>query len=124
METIRKDGDEKTRANAVGALGNLARNGSQLCSALCAAGCPQLLLKVALSDVSIHPKRIALFSIGTIISNSLCRDSLLDSQPSVLDLIKTYKNKLDSLSSPHFSDETSLKYVSRVRQKLKQTPTS
>lgn len=40
------DGEEKTRANAAGALGNLVRNSSQLCGEIikvCACACDERL---------------------------------------------------------------------------------
>ncbi|CAE7495631.1 TIO, partial [Symbiodinium microadriaticum] len=67
-----RDGDEKTRANAAGALGNFARNSSVLCASLCAEKCPQQLLMMAVRDPSVFTKRIALFSVGTLAAYSSC----------------------------------------------------
>lgn len=50
------DPDDKTRANGAGALGNLARNGGELCHALCSSKCPELLIDMALNDSSIFAK--------------------------------------------------------------------
>jgi fused-like protein len=50
------DSDEKTRANAVGAIGNLVRNGGELCEALCQSGTPGLLLRMTLYDPSVFTK--------------------------------------------------------------------
>lgn len=55
-ETLRGDEDEKTRANAAGALGNFARNGPELCPALCREGCADLLVRVAAEDASVFPR--------------------------------------------------------------------
>lgn len=55
MDTL-NDPDDKTRANGAGALGNLARNGGELCEALCAAKCPHHLIDMVLKDSSIFPK--------------------------------------------------------------------
>lgn len=66
-----RDSDPKTRANAAGALGNLARNGSRLCAELMKSGAPAALLAVALTVLSppaavpdLSAARTALFSLG------------------------------------------------------------
>ena len=52
-----RDSDPKTRANAAGALGNLARNGSRLCAELMKSGAPVALLAVALTVLSPPSRR-------------------------------------------------------------------
>ena len=64
VAALRGDDDEKTRANAAGALGNLARNGGQLARHLVDHGAPNALLKAARADPAAAPRRIALFSLG------------------------------------------------------------
>lgn len=119
--------DDKTRANAAGAIGNFARNGggetclccrykvilctvprepvidlmvmdvctifnsTELCQALCDAECPQQLLSMALRDTSVFPKRIALFSLGTLVAYDHCKNALLAASPSVSDVIRWYR---------------------------------
>lgn len=51
-----KDSDEKTRANAAGAIGNLIRNGSELCDAMVKAKVPQMLMSMIISDSDITPQ--------------------------------------------------------------------
>jgi hypothetical protein len=95
-----QDADEKTRANAAGALGNFARNGGELCDFLCAEKCPQRLLGMTVYDPAVFTKvgalftlspvtyiygglvlirvlqlfqRIALFSVGTLVGYASCR---------------------------------------------------
>lgn len=76
--------DEKTRANAAGALGNLARNGPQLCCDLVAAGVVTRLIRMVLEDPEISPQRIALFSLGTLASHAACRYTCLRNRCLVL----------------------------------------
>jgi fused-like protein len=50
------DDDEKTRANAAGALGNLVRNSGDLAQALCDAGAIDRLLVMCLRESKIFPQ--------------------------------------------------------------------
>ena len=52
------DEDEKTRANAAGALGNLVRNASDLAQALCDAGAIDRLLFMCMREPKIFPQVI------------------------------------------------------------------
>ena len=89
------DADCKTRANAAGALGNLARNGSELCSELLARGVPRALLTLALqtqllpsaaqaavleaaseAGSLLRAARTALFSLGNLAGHKECQASL------------------------------------------------
>lgn len=91
--------DAKTRANAAGALGNLARNGPELAHSLCAAGAPAALLRLvnlaadALDDDAnqhhhqvvqgqqvvdhLLAGRIALYSLGNLAAHEAARAALL-----------------------------------------------
>jgi fused-like protein len=70
------DADEKTRANAAGALGNLVRNSSELCALLVTHDVARHLLDLARGDSSNAPRRIALFSLGTLSVYERCRGSI------------------------------------------------
>lgn len=50
------DDDEKTRANAAGALGNLVRNGSELALELCRCGAVDRLIVMCLRERIIFPQ--------------------------------------------------------------------
>lgn len=52
VTNLLEDGEERTRANASGALGNFARNSSALVYDLIGAGAIPLLLKIATRDSS------------------------------------------------------------------------
>ena len=95
-----KDKDEKTRANAAGALGNLVRNSSELCAPLMSSGAAQRLLEVAVSDEAAAPKRIALFSLGTLAVYSLCRPGLDGLSPALLDALADIEREAKSSASP------------------------
>jgi len=75
------DADEKTRANAAGALGNLVRNSSELCALLVGYDVARHLLDLARDDTSNAPRRIALFSLGTLSVYEQCRTSILQLEP-------------------------------------------
>ena len=70
-----KDPEEKTRANAAGALGNFVRNSNALCKDLIRHGALKQLLDVVANDKgpSQSPRRIALFSIGNLCVYKECR---------------------------------------------------
>jgi fused-like protein len=105
------DADEKTRANAAGALGNLARNGGALAASLVAAGAPQTLVAAARNDAAAAPRRIALFSLGTLAAwNDVRR--VLEAEP----LRASLREALAAAEKS--SDATQRKYSARVRSKL------
>jgi fused-like protein len=107
------DSDEKTRANAAGAIGNLVRNGGELAATMAASGVPEKLLKSILVETDLNPQRIFLFSLGTMAVYGPCRERILAcASPSVTEAIKITRDTN--------KDETVLKYVSRLKQKLKQ----
>lgn len=68
LVNLLKDDEEKTRANAAGALGNFVRNSAALCEDLIKHGALTQLLEVVKNDKgpSQSPRRIALFSIGNL----------------------------------------------------------
>lgn len=70
------DAEEKTRANAAGALGNLVRNGGALSASLARSGGVAILLGLAARDPAPSPRRIALFSLGTCFAYIPCREAL------------------------------------------------
>ena len=70
-----QDPEEKTRANAAGALGNFVRNSNALCRDLIKHGALRQLLEVVANDAapSHSPRRIALFSIGNLCVYKECK---------------------------------------------------
>ena len=75
LVNLLKDPEEKTRANAAGALGNFVRNSNALCKDLIKHGALKQLLDVVSNDKgpSQSPRRIALFSIGNLCVYKECR---------------------------------------------------
>jgi fused-like protein len=71
-----RDPEEKTRANAAGALGNFVRNSEELCGDLIACGALRQLLDVVANDQgpSQSPRQVALFSIGNLCVYQRCRE--------------------------------------------------
>ena len=120
----------------------------EMCQALCDSECPQRLIEIALRDPSVFPKRIALFSLGTLAGYEVCKQVLLTTKPSIAEVIRWYRKPLEApevLSQQMFymlvlieyfclqgdsggkyviaaDDSMSMKYISRIRQKLKQNP--
>jgi fused-like protein len=66
LNSCLSDPDEKTRANAAGAIGNLVRNSGELCEMMAGLSTIPLLMKIITQDSDITTQRIALFSIGTM----------------------------------------------------------
>lgn len=108
-----RDSDEKTRANAAGAIGNLVRNSGELDKTLAAMKIPQLMMSLVVEDRDITTQRIALFSLGTMAVYAQCRDSIMTAaSPSLVDIFHY-------LQEVHTKDDVMVKYASRLKQKLK-----
>ncbi len=106
------DSDEKTRANACGALGNLLRNGSTLSQLLIEAGAPETLLQALQKDVAAV-KKTALFALGNFCSVDSVRARLL--QLGFADLLS--RRSAELLSG--IEDDPQLqKYIERIKQRL------
>lgn len=107
------DGDEKTRANAAGALGNLIRNGGKLAPTMAESLVPETLMQVVLDDKEVSPQRISLFSLGTMSVYASCRQSILNAtNPSINELFRKLKE------GDKRNDETIQKYITRLKQKM------
>ena len=74
--SLLNDVEEKTRANASGALGNLLRNSGLLAGDLVKAGAVQALVDTLKNDAG-SARKIALFSLGNFCSFDECRQVLL-----------------------------------------------
>jgi len=106
-----KDPEEKTRANAAGALGNFVRNSNALCRDLIMHGALNQLLEVVKTDQgpSQSPRRIALFSIGNLCVYPECK--------SVFETLNI-RQTLDEFKQPYCRDSQVLKYAARIIKKL------
>lgn len=71
IDLLSENSDEKTRANAAGALGNLVRNSNELVKDLLKNGAIEALVKT-LSDDNSSAKKIALFSLGNFCQYEEC----------------------------------------------------
>jgi fused len=73
------DPDEKTRANAAGAVGNLVRNGGELAAAMAQLALPDKLLKMCLLDKEVSPQvsvlELVLFSTADCCCSCCCSGS-------------------------------------------------
>jgi fused-like protein len=125
LVALLRDEEDKTRANAAGALGNLVRNSSALCGELTRAGALRALLDTALSPERPasgrpgsgsssssasdggSPVKIALFSLGNMCAHKECREALWPL--GVQDVLRR-------LSSTH--DAVTQKYLQRITSKL------
>lgn len=122
VDMIRREGDDKTRANAAGALGNLVRNSPSLCPDMASTGAI-----AALADMLDPPSgpssssfddphdgapgavKIALFSLGNLASIPVCKDELL-----ALDV----PSRSQAVAELWATDPVVQKYVVRILQKL------
>ncbi|MCO5586125.1 hypothetical protein L7F22_040065 [Adiantum nelumboides] len=115
------DEEEKTKANAAGALSNLVRNSSKLCEDIISKGAIQALLRVitdysnaalgstARSEASNDsPLKIALFSLGNMCIHAPCRQYLRT--PELFQTLMRLQQE-----SP---DPTIIKYISRIISKF------
>jgi len=105
-----KDKDDKTRANAAGALGNLVRNGGQLAEELVFHKVGKDLLELARGDQMENPRRISLFSLGTLAVYSLCRREIVAGGVAEV---------LVELRDGCKDDAVTVKYLERLKTKLK-----
>jgi hypothetical protein len=119
LVTALKSNDEKTRANAAGAIGNLVRNGNQLCKHIVDSGVIQILLLMVRDDDSISPQRIALFSLGTLASHGICRAEMGLCKPNASELLRGLQVRFKD-GQQQQCDEALEKYAMRLKAKLKQ----
>lgn len=119
-----RDEDEKTRANAAGAIGNLVRNSGELCSAMIREGMLQGLFDLvnsrrpidtadrsaAAAFIADSSVKIALFSLGNLAVHGECRSELIGKLPTI-DLCRAL-----AASCPR--EEMIHKYSNRLLQKL------
>jgi len=120
--------DEKAQANAAGALGNLVRNGSDLCQSLLDAKAVERLLECVelsleqdadcnagtfeTSKFSAPPIRVALFSLGTMASHSKIRKHMKSNVGA--------ENRCEAVlqASELLRDTVAVKYTRRILSKL------
>lgn len=107
-----KDPEEKTRANAAGALGNFVRNSNALCKDLIRHGALRQLLDVVANDKgpSQSPRRIALFSIGNLCVYKECRTEF--EKMGIRTIIDPFTQQAPN------NDPQVIKYAARIIQKL------
>ncbi|GFH11452.1 protein kinase domain-containing protein, partial [Haematococcus lacustris] len=131
---LRSSEEDKTRANAAGALGNLVRNSAALCGELIRAGALHALLDTAQSqDEGAQgqsmgstagsnaaapgdggsPVSIALFSLGNMCAHRECREALLAAN------INMTIKRLSANPNP-----TVQKYLQRIQTKLQTASTA
>ena len=92
------------------------------------AGVVQRLIIMVKEDQSVSPRRIALFSLGTLASHEMCRVEMNVCKPSAGDLLRFIKarnsNGQDQVektdSTTNNIDEYIIKYAARLKSKLKQ----
>ena len=117
-----KDCEEKTKANAAAALGNVVRNSSVLCQELVTEHALEALVDLATGNVSDNvgqgqqqetagqsPVKIALFSLGNLCTHLLCRERLLSLQ---------LERKIEQLALRPDADASVKKYVARIQGKI------
>ncbi len=109
-----QDPEDRTRANAAGALGNLARNSNKLIPTMLKSGAVEALFGVVIQGLSsdggqsLSSIQIALFSLGNLAAHKQCGEKF-DS----LDILNALDDLEDSISDP-----TTIKYANRVFLKI------
>ncbi|KAL3683437.1 hypothetical protein R1sor_001459 [Riccia sorocarpa] len=117
---LQGDEEDKTKANAAGALSNLVRNSNKLCEDIITKGAMQALCQVIADCASAtpgsdrraasnseSPLKIALFSLGNMCVHSTCRQYLRS--PELFRVLLKLKQS---------SDATVVKYVTRITSKF------
>ncbi|KAL4423876.1 hypothetical protein ABPG75_001177 [Micractinium tetrahymenae] len=116
------DDEDRTRANAAGALGNLVRNSGMLCRDIMQAGALEAMLELiqrrdppptpggSAPGDSSSSVQIALFSLGNLCAHAECAEAL-----SRLGLGQA----LEAVLQERGGDATVQRYVARIRQKMK-----
>ncbi|CAI6012070.1 unnamed protein product [Closterium sp. NIES-65] len=111
--------DDKIKANAAGALGNMVRNSGELCHDLISQGALQALVDLVVTGTSQQqtprrdggesqsPVKIALFSLGNMCSHSACREYLRS-----IDIFRILHRLKRS------GDMTIVKYATRILSKF------
>ncbi|KAK9823151.1 hypothetical protein WJX72_000639 [[Myrmecia] bisecta] len=118
LVALLSDEEDKTRANAAGALGNLVRNHHLLCHELIQAGALQALMetvnapeplgaRAAASAADGSPLKIALFSLGNMSAHRECAEALV--RLGIHVCLARLRN---------FPDQTIQKYVARIEAKV------
>ena len=130
LTALLRDEEEKTRANAAAALGNLVRNSDALCSDLIRAGALEALVELATEGYdagaggakkgdgsgggggggggeSQSPVKIALFSLGNLCAHADCRAKLL---------ALGFERKIAALADAE--DASVRRYVARIEGKI------
>ncbi|KAG0575230.1 hypothetical protein KC19_VG328700 [Ceratodon purpureus] len=113
-----EDEEDKTKANAAGALSNLVRNSSRLCDDIISKGAMQALCQVIADcaaaptnerrEVSSEsPLKIALFSLGNMCIHAPCRHHLRS--PELFKVLMKLKKS---------TDPTIVKYITRITNKF------
>ncbi|BBN17969.1 fused [Marchantia polymorpha subsp. ruderalis] len=117
---LQGDEEDKTKANAAGALSNLVRNSNKLCEDIISKGAMQALCQVIAdcanapaghdrrgASNSESPLKIALFSLGNMCVHAACRQYLRS--PELFRVLLKLKQS---------SDATVVKYVTRITSKF------
>lgn len=115
LVALLRDTSDKTRANAAGALGNFGRHGGQYCAALLSHGCLEGLVEVVVHDTALAPKRVALFSLGTLMAYRPFRAAAVALVPSLSTRISDWRAAFHSIPSL-------LQFLDRLEDKCMQRP--
>jgi fused-like protein len=98
------DSEEKTRANAAGAIGNLARNSNVLCGDILKFGGLKFLFQTVETG-DLATQKVALFSIGNLMVHKECKKAFGEMEAQV-------KHILAEVAAS--KDPVILKYLSRI----------
>ena len=112
LVSLTSDADPRTRANAAGALGNLSRNCAQLLELLMSTGATAALLKLISCDHEKHPRKIALFALGSLCQYSECHETVVAN--GLHEAVSTFLAEFPQ-------DESIQKVAAKIEHRLQQT---
>ncbi|KAF4670114.1 hypothetical protein FOL46_001013 [Perkinsus olseni] len=120
VDLLNTEEDEKTRANAAGALGNLVRNSNELVRPMIEMGALEGLLNVVerrllASPIQSGPAdssvKISLFSLGNLAVHRHCKDALL--RLHCASICRRVNDRCGTVGSPA-EDQVTVRYSNRL----------
>ncbi|KAF4731648.1 hypothetical protein FOZ62_007491 [Perkinsus olseni] len=120
VDLLNTEEDEKTRANAAGALGNLVRNSNELVRPMIEMGALEGLLNVVERRLLASPLqsgpadssvKISLFSLGNLAVHRHCKDALL--RLHCASICRRVNDRCGTVGSPA-EDQVTVRYSNRL----------
>ena len=119
------DGEDRTRANASGALGNLVRNSSELVPEMLRFGAIEALVRIIEEGMQSKGQQastafqIALFSLGNLAAHKECHETFQELH--IADLMLEIEDSKNATAAK-YANRVLTKMSTRGRKTVQQTP--